>query len=200
TVGRNVGLPPPVQINIGLAGLVGPGPDVATSPAFPSADPRFVFRVRDRVHVVDVSSDDQVRRREVPGVLVHPPDLDPPLLASPDGRSAAGSAMVDGELRVHFIDLLEARATTVVVPSRVPQWGGVRAWEGQDVVVEMHDQTSSRLVRVSPVPGTSPQTLVESIDETVRLRELTGARPFHPGFRPTTWGDRLGLKTFEVAR
>jgi hypothetical protein len=200
TVGRNVGLPPPFQINIGLAGLVGPGPDVATSPAFPSADPRFVFRVRDRVHVVDVSSDDQVRRREVPGVLVHPPDLDPPLLASPDGRSAAGSATVEGELRVHFIDLLEARATTVVVPSRGPTHADVRAWEGQDVVVEVHDQTSSRLVRVSPIPGTPPQTLVESIDETVRLRELTGARLFHPGFRPTTWGDRLGLKTFEVAR
>ena len=200
TVGRNVGLPPPVQINIGLAALVGPGPDVATSPAFPSADPRFVFRVRDRVHVVDVSSDDQVRRREVPGVLVHPPDLDPPLLASPDGRSAAGHALIDGELRVYFIDLPDARATTVVVPSRVPQWGGVKAWDGHDVVVEVHDQTSSRLVRVSPVPNTPPQTLVESIDETVRLRELTGTRPFHPGFRPVTWGDRLGLISYETAR
>ena len=101
---------------------------------------------------------------------------------------------------IYFIDLLEARATTVVVPSRVPQWGGVRAWEGQDVVVEVHDQTSSRLVRVSPVPGRPPQALVSSIDETVKLRELTGARPFHPGFRPTTWGDRLGLISYEVAR
>jgi hypothetical protein len=191
---------PAFQVHVGLSSLVGPGPEVATAPAFTSADPRFVFRVLDRVHVVDVSSADKVRRREIPGVVVDTRDIEPPLLASPDGRSAAGSAPVDGELRVHFIDLLEARATTVVVPSRGPTHADVRAWEGQDVVVEMHDQTSSRLVRVSPVPGTSPQTLVESIDETVRLRELTGARPFHPGFRPTTWGHRLGLISYEVAR